>query len=45
MLAEILFYKTPKRLRSVVLLQQLHGGVQVGEILHGGAKLMGNWEL
>ncbi len=27
--------KLPKRLASVVLLQQLHRGVQMGEIFHG----------
>jgi hypothetical protein len=35
-LAEELFNKTPERLAAVVLLQQLQGGVQVGEIFHGG---------
>jgi len=34
MLTEELFNKTPERLAAVVLLQQLHSGVQVGEIFH-----------
>lgn len=34
MLAEELFYITPERLAAVVLLQQLQGGVQMGEVFH-----------